>query len=135
MSSNNNSIYTGGKGGKLGKLGKLAKRHQKKKQVDPMYGWPPAIRRLARRAGIKRMSAKLYVEMMGVIRKFLTDTCVNALTYCEYGRRQTLTPSDVIFGLQKLDRPIRLYGYESGNSTARGTIVNGTIKDGKKKKI
>jgi histone H4 len=55
----------GGKGGKgLGKGG--AKRHRKVLRDNIQGITKPAIRRLARRGGVKRISGLIYVETRGV---------------------------------------------------------------------
>jgi len=69
----NESILTvpsGGKGGKgLGKGG--AKRHRKILRDNIQGITKPAIRRLARRGGVKRISAMIYEETRGVLKTFL----------------------------------------------------------------
>jgi histone H4 len=61
----------GGKGGKgLGKVG--AKRHQKKASRANIEGiTKPAIRRLARRGGVKRISTFIYDDTRAVLKNFL----------------------------------------------------------------
>lgn len=64
------SSFTGGKGGKgLGKGG--AKRHRKILRDNIQGITKPAIRRLARRGGVKRISAMIYEETRGVLKTFL----------------------------------------------------------------
>ncbi|KAA8564073.1 hypothetical protein EYC84_012062 [Monilinia fructicola] len=59
-----------GKGGKgLGKGG--AKRHRKILRDNIQGITKPAIRRLARRGGVKRISAMIYEETRGVLKTFL----------------------------------------------------------------
>merc|ERR1712070_1014432 len=63
-----------GKGAKgLGKVGISGKRHHRKKMTkDSIQGiTKPAIRRLARRGGVKRISALIYDETRTVIKQFL----------------------------------------------------------------
>ena len=72
-----------GKGGKgLGKGG--AKRHRKVLRDNIQGITKPAIRRLARRGGVKRISGLIYEETRGVLKVFchLTSnffTCSTAL--------------------------------------------------------
>ena len=62
----------GGKGGKgLGKGG--AKRHRKILRDNIQGITKPAIRRLARRGGVKRISAMIYEETRGVLKTFLEN--------------------------------------------------------------
>ena len=59
-----------GKGGKgLGKGG--AKRHRRKLKENIQGITKPAIRRLARRGGVKRISGLIYEETRGVLKVFL----------------------------------------------------------------
>ena len=62
---------TGGKGGKgFGKLGG-AKRIKKSSRETILGITKPAIRRLARRGGVKRISNMIYDETRTVLRSFL----------------------------------------------------------------
>ena len=61
-----------GKGGKgLGKGG--AKRHRKVLRDNIQGITKPAIRRLARRGGVKRISGLIYEETRGVLKVFLGE--------------------------------------------------------------
>src|ERR1700679_519014 len=61
-----------GKGGKgLGKGG--AKRHRKVLRDNIQGITKPAIRRLARRGGVKRISGLIYEETRGVLKIFLEN--------------------------------------------------------------
>ena len=66
-----------GKGGKgLGKGG--AKRHRKVLRDNIQGITKPAIRRLARRGGVKRISGLIYEETRGVLKvlTLITDTII-----------------------------------------------------------
>ena len=66
-----------GKGGKgLGKGG--AKRHRKVLRDNIQGITKPAIRRLARRGGVKRISGLIYEETRGVLKvlTLITDTSI-----------------------------------------------------------
>jgi histone H4 len=68
-----------GKGGKgLGKGG--AKRHRKILRDNIQGITKPAIRRLARRGGVKRISGLIYEETRGVLKIFLEN--VRAIAAC-----------------------------------------------------
>jgi len=90
-----------GKGGKgLGKGG--VKRHRKVLRCGCEYFGitKPAIRRLARRAGVKRISGYIYYETRGVLRFFLENVIREAVIYTEHAERPSLlwtssTPSSV----------------------------------------
>jgi histone H4 len=68
-----------GKGGKgLGKGG--AKRHRKVLRDNIQGITKPAIRRLARRGGVKRISGLIYEETRGVLKVFLESVIRDAVT-------------------------------------------------------
>ncbi|KAL7990089.1 hypothetical protein Chor_012755 [Crotalus horridus] len=74
-----------GKGGKgLGKGG--AKRHQKVLRDNIQGITKPAIRRLARRGGVKRISGLIYEETRGVLKVFLENVIRDAVTYNEHAK-------------------------------------------------
>ena len=98
-----------GKGGKgLGKGG--AKRHRKVLR-DNMQGIiKPAIRRLARRGGVKRISGLIYEETRSVLKVFLEMVIRDAVTYTEHARRKTVTAMDAVYALKRQGRT--LYGFD-----------------------
>ena len=69
----------------------------------------PAIRRLARRGGVKRISALIYDETRNVLRVFLENVVRDAVTYTEHARRKTVTAMDVVYALKRQGRS--LYGF------------------------
>ncbi|EGT47769.1 hypothetical protein CAEBREN_13981 [Caenorhabditis brenneri] len=69
----------------------------------------PAIRRLARRGGVKRISNLVYEETRGVLRVFLENVIRDAVTYCEHAKRKTVTTMDVVYALKRQGRT--LYGF------------------------
>ena len=96
----------GGKG--LGKAG--AKRHQHRRLSDNIQGiTKPAIRRLARRGGVKRISGLIYDETRSVLKLFLENIIRDAVTYTEHARRKTITSMDVVYALKRQGRT--LYGF------------------------
>jgi histone H4 len=104
----------GGKGGIGGKgkggkgFGKIKRTHAQRKDV--ILGiTKPAIRRLARRGGVKRISALIYDETRTVLRSFLEDVVRDAVTYTEHARRKTVTAMDVVYALKRQGRS--LYGF------------------------
>ncbi|GMP89268.1 hypothetical protein CsSME_00040918 [Camellia sinensis var. sinensis] len=91
-----------GKGGKgLGKGG--AKRHRKVLRDNIQGITKPAIRRLARRGGVKRISGLIYEETRGVLKIFLENVIRDAVTYTEHARRKTVTAMDVVYALKRQD--------------------------------
>jgi histone H4 len=94
-----------GKG--LGKGG--AKRHRKVLRDNIQGITKPAIRRLARRGGVKRISGLIYEETRGVLKVFLENVIRDAVTYTEHARRKTVTAMDVVYALKRQGRT--LYGF------------------------
>ena len=97
-----------GKGGKgLGKGG--AKSHRKVLRDNIQGITKPAIRRLARRGGVKRISGLIYEETRGVLKVFLENVIRDAVTYTEHARRKTVSAMDVVYALKWQGRT--LYGF------------------------
>ena len=71
----------------------------------------PAIRRLARRGGVKRISGLIYEEVRGVLKIFLENVIRDAVTYTEHAKRKTVTAMDVVYALKRQGRT--LYGFGS----------------------
>ena len=115
-----------GKGGKgLGKGG--AKRHRKRLRDNIQGVTKPAIKRLARRGGVKRLGGMVYEETRGVLKVFLEGVIRDAVTYTEHARRKTVTAMDVVYALKRQGRP--LYGFgvapQGGPSRASGGAGSG----------
>ncbi|XP_029924058.1 histone H3-like [Myripristis murdjan] len=103
-----NKMSGRGKGGKgLGKGG--AKRHRKVLRDNIQGITKPAIRRLARRGGVKRISGLIYEETRGVLKVFLENVIRDAVTYTEHAKRKTVTAMDVVYALKRQGRT--LYGF------------------------
>ena len=96
-----------GKGKGLGKSG--AKRHRKVMRDNIQGITKPAIRRLARRGGVKRISGMMYEETRTVLKEFLGKVIKDSVCYCEHGRRKTVTALDVVFALKRQGKT--LYGF------------------------
>ncbi|KAH6919599.1 hypothetical protein HPB50_029411 [Hyalomma asiaticum] len=97
----------GGPAGGLGKGG--AKRHRKVLRDNIQGITKPAIRRLARRGGVKRISGLIYEETRGVLKVFLENVIRDAVTYTEHAKRKTVTAMDVVYALKRQGRT--LYGF------------------------
>nr|XP_025956693.1 histone H3-like [Dromaius novaehollandiae] len=109
-----------GKGGKgLGKGG--AKRHRKVLRDNIQGITKPAIRRLARRGGVKRISGLIYEETRGVLKVFLENVIRDAVTYTEHAKRKTVTAMDVVYALKRQGRrsPSALRAMARTKQTAR----------------
>lgn len=87
----------------------LAKRHRKVLRDNIQGITKPAIRRLARRGGVKRLSGLIYEETRGVLKVFLEQVIRDAVTYTEHARRKTVTAMDVVYALKRQGRT--LYGF------------------------
>lgn len=97
-----------GKGGKgLGMGG--AKRHRKVLRDNIQGITKPAIRRLARRGGVKRISGLIYEETRIVLKIFLDSVIRDAVAYTEHARRKTVTALDVVYALKR--RGHTIYGF------------------------
>ena len=68
-----------------------AKRHRKVLRDNIQGITKPAIRRLARRGGVKRISGLIHEETRGVLKVFLENVIRDAVTYTEHARRKTVT--------------------------------------------
>ena len=69
----------------------------------------PAIRRLARRGGVKRISGLIYDETRNVLKTFLENVLRDSITYTEHARRKTVTAMDIVYALKRQGRTI--YGF------------------------
>ena len=98
-----------GKGGKgYGKVG--GKRASRKSLKETVLGiTKPAIRRLARRGGVKRISSLVYEESRNVLKQFLENVIRDSVTYTEHAKRKTVTALDVVYALKRQGRT--LYGF------------------------
>ncbi|XP_040190590.1 histone H3-like [Rana temporaria] len=106
-----------GKGGKgLGKGG--AKRHRKVLRDNIQGITKPAIRRLARRGGVKRISGLIYEETRGVLKVFLENVIRDAVTYTEHAKRKTVTAMDVVYALKRQGRAAQPVFYHTCVSSA-----------------
>ena len=96
-----------GKG--LGKgLGKGI-RHRRPKR-DVLSGiTKPAIRRLARRGGVKRMSSAIYDEIRDCLKEYMYKIIQDAVVYTEHAKRKTVTSLDIVYALKRNGRS--LYGF------------------------
>jgi histone H4 len=100
-----------------GKVGKQASRSATKKTSKGYEAKQPpagvitngAIRRLARRGGVRRISLNTHENVRDYINDFLERVVRDSLTYAEHSKRLTITAMDVVYALKKNGRVI--YGY------------------------
>ena len=92
-------------------IGKGGKRYKTQKSVrESIMGiTKPAIRRLARRGGVKRLSALIYDESRHVLRSFLDSVIKDAIAYTEHSKRKTVTALDIVYALKRQGKTI--YGF------------------------
>ncbi|KAG3095602.1 hypothetical protein PI124_g16001 [Phytophthora idaei] len=102
MSGRDNRAHGRGQGG--------AERHREVIRDNIQGITRPAIRRLARRAGVIRISGLVYHETRTVLRVFLANLTRDAVTYTEHAHRKTVTGADVLYALKRQGRT--LYGFE-----------------------
>lgn len=107
-----------------------AKRHRKVLRDNIQGITKPAIRRLARRGGVKRISGLIYEETRGILKVFLEHVIRDAVTYTTHARRKTVTAVDVVHALKRQGRT--LYGF-GGIHSGAGVEVR-PKKSSKKKK-
>ncbi|KAK7918621.1 hypothetical protein WMY93_009905 [Mugilogobius chulae] len=123
-----------GKGGKgLGKGG--AKRHRKVLRDNIQGITKPAIRRLARRGGVKRISGLIYEETRGVLKVFLENVIRDAVTYTEHAKRKTVTAMDVVYALKRQGRTLYGFGVTSSEKTNMPEPAKSAPKKGSKKAV
>ncbi|KAI1015238.1 hypothetical protein LB503_003914 [Fusarium chuoi] len=67
-------------------------------------------RRLARRGGVKRISAGIYDEVRAALKARLESILQMCVIYVEYRNAKTVTVHDVIHSLSRFGRPI--YGFD-----------------------
>ena len=60
----------------------------------------PAFQRIARQAGVKRMSGLVYDELRGITKVHMENVIRASMTYMEHDRRKTLGLNDVLRGIE-----------------------------------
>lgn len=89
-----------GKSAKSAKGG-AAKRHRKQTATSNKISGP-AIRRLARRAGVSRVGSGCFPEVNTAAVNYLTDLLDCCRAYCTHSKRKTINCMDVIYALKRL---------------------------------
>ncbi|CEI69146.1 unnamed protein product [Fusarium venenatum] len=78
--------------------------------TDRVIPAKPAIRRLARRGGVKRISATIYADIRAALKARLESILQDCVIYVEYRNAKTVTVHDVIHSLSRMGRP--LWGFD-----------------------
>jgi len=89
--------------------GAATKRQKKVVSENSKSVTKGSIRRLARRGGVKRISAEIYNEVRKTLKTFVEGVVRDATAYTEHAKRKTVTALDVVNALRK--RGKILYGY------------------------
>ena len=69
----------------------------------------PAICRLVRQGGVKRLSGLIYEETKCVLRHFLENIIRDAITYTTYANRKMMTVVNVVYALKCQGKTV--YGF------------------------
>jgi histone H4 len=111
-STTNGAVYFSGKQAPFSRGKPLQLVRHRRALRDNIKGvTKQAIRRLARRGGVKRMSGLIYEETRGVLRAFLENILKDTIAYTEHAKRKTVTCMDVVHALRRQGRTI--YGFGS----------------------
>jgi histone H4 len=107
----NSNIQMSGREKRGKGLGKGGTKRQRKVPRDNIDGiTKPAIRRLARKAGVKRISGVVYEEARDVLKEFLEKVIRDAVTYTEHAKRKIVTAMDVVYSMKRVGRAS--YGFD-----------------------
>ena len=87
------------KGGMKGGMKGGAKRHRHVIKDILLQFTKPMLRRLCRRAGIKRINQYTYAELRSIMYRWLENVLESALIYCDCRRSSTLMPADVVHAM------------------------------------
>lgn len=87
----------------------VGKRHRLVQRNSIASITAPAIRRIARRAGVKRSSAATTDVAREALSNFMSSLVGDALVYMNSGGRKTVSTEDVAHAATKRGRPI--YGF------------------------
>ncbi len=91
-----------GKGkGKAGRGKRASYQAKEKRRVDiNSMASNAGVRKLARRAGVKRITKLVYYEAKGNMHKFVEEAVRRALIFCDSARRKTILSKDVFAALK-----------------------------------
>lgn len=95
------------KEGKKGATNKQKKKKLKNNTSDHIIN--SALRRLARRGGIKRIGCSMYAYSRTVLKDFLKLVIRDAIKFTEHARRKTVSANDIVYALKR--HGCVLYGF------------------------
>lgn len=84
----------------------VAKRYRRVLRDNIQGITKPDFRRLARRAGVQRMSGGIYAEARGVLKDFLEKVNQDAVIYTEHAEDDQVTTKEVLNALQRQGRTV-----------------------------
>lgn len=64
------------------------------------------IRRLARRAGVKRISAPVYDEVRATLKEFVSGIMTDTVAIMELTKKKTVSAADVLYALKKAGKTL-----------------------------
>jgi histone H3 len=79
-----------------------AKKHRKILRDNIQGITSPALKRLARRGGVKRITGSCFEELRSITKVFLENVIRDAVTLTEYNRHKTVSLNDVLVALEIL---------------------------------
>lgn len=82
-----------------------------------------ALKRLARRGGVKRIAGVVYPEVQNLLVEFLRGVIKDAFVFMEYSRRKTVTAMDVVYALKR-NGHMTLYGFNPSDTARRTRPVH-----------
>lgn len=82
-----------------------------------------ALKRLARRGGVKRIAGVVYPEVQSLLVEFLRGVIKDAFIFMEYSRRKTVTAMDVVYALKR-NGHMTLYGFNPSDTAQRTRPVH-----------
>lgn len=86
----------------------IAKRHRKQAPAGDSIS-KPAIRRIARRAGVRRVGGACFKEINNAGRAYIKDVLSIAFVYATHAKRKTITCADILYSLKRMG--IKYMGY------------------------
>jgi histone H3/H4 len=90
-----------------------AKRHRKVLRDNIQGVTKPAIKRLCRRAGVKRVSGLIYEESRGVIKVYMENLMRDAVTFMQADARKTLYIRDIKAACKTTDHMFIAPGFDT----------------------
>ncbi|GIZ41353.1 hypothetical protein CKM354_000465900 [Cercospora kikuchii] len=89
-------------------------RHRKILRDNIQGVTKPAIRRLARRGGVKRISGDIYEALRVALKVRVTEILEKVCVALQYQKRKTITTIDVVSALNRLGSPITGFERDCG---------------------